>query len=924
MIRSLYILLLLSPLSLYGQLEITEEAFLIEEDFEWFLGNGFTPGGILEGTMNSDIVSTKSSDGSIVDFGDYVTTGEFARGISEGGRDLDGGIYAFNTGNNIAIGIKPTEKYYSPGYVKVKIQNKLHNSVIHTLQFSGDFYFNNTTDAKTELILSYSTNNKDFHKVDGSCFVTPGKSETGWQKVSRCFALTSDKHMLNIAKDEFYFLKLTIQAGDGCVIGDEIAIDNLRIVANPSVVFTEILQEPTSIDANDDGITSESEDEFIEFILPREEEVLDLSGWKIKIDGITRHIFPYGSGLIPGQGAVIFGGGTPLGDFGGVLLQTASTGSLSIPNTGLIITLTNEEDNEKASACIGSGLKNDAWHRKYIDGGPFIAHSSYDKDHPITFSPGKTIRAGKDIYLDDAIVWSNKTNSWIEYSDEHPGTDAVNVIINGSYNLSEGNIVCDNLTVNGTVTIPTGKFINMPEKTGNLINPGTFIVESGGIFLGPMVILGDVVIKRNTPWEDTDGRYSFIGSPVNDFIIGDLGGGFYFRYDEPTNSYVPVESGTVMITGIGYTIANKKELVFTGKPHTGRQIVPISKNTGPDEDYNLIANPYSAPVSYTSFMAENGPDGSGVVTGTVYLWDDGGSNTGTGTTSDFRIITAAGDAGGGTNTGSTYNGNFGTAQGFFVVGDTDTPASEINFTNEMRQTSGNEDEHFFRKADSQISRFKLSISDGDTYYETLLAFIDDATEGYDKKYDGPMFSVSEKAKIYSNIEDKKYSIQALPPVIEKVEIALGMDINKEDNYEINMHSMENVDFLNFYLYDQKTEEYINLKENDYTFEFDASQGENQHRFILIASSSRILALDESLEAQFRTFYDNGSLNVFLNDYNGTARISIFDISGKIINRFNGLFSQGLMRKQLNYSGNKVYLINIESAKQQYTAKFITH
>jgi len=922
--RSLLILLLLAPLSIYGQLEITEEALPIDEDFEWFLGNGFTPGGSLEGTIDSDIFWTKSRDGAIVDFGDYVTTGEFARGISEGGASLEGGIYAFNTGNNIAFGIKPTEKYYSPGYVNVKIQNKMPNSIIHSLQISYDIYYNNTTDVKTELKLYYSTNNQDFYKVDSSSFLTPDISDPGWQKISRSFALSSAQHLVNIKSDEFYFLKWRIQAGNGCVTGDEIAIDNFKITANPTVIFTEILQEPTSIDANGDEILSEAQDEFVEFILNKRKEVLDLSGWKIKINGITRHIFPYGSGLIPDQGAVIFGGGTPKGDFGGVLLQTASTGSLDIPNTGFEISLVDDEDNQKASAYIRSSLTNDAWHRKYYDGGPFIAHSSYDKDNPITHSPGKTIRGGNDIYLDDAIVWSNKTNSWVEYSDGDPATDAVNVIINGTYNLSEGNITCDNITVNGTLIIPSGKFIKMSEITGNLINPGSFNVESGGIFLSPLVILGDVVIKRNTPWGDTDGRYSFIGSPVKDFIIGDLGGGFYFRFDEPTNSYVSVESGSTMNTAVGYTIANKKELVFTGKPHSGTQTISISKNTGPDEDYNLIANPYSAPVSYTSFMTENGPDGSQVITGTIYIWDDGGSNTGSGTTSDFRIVTAAGDAGGTTYTGSTYNGNLGTAQGFFAVGDRDTPENEISFTNDMRQSSGNEDEHFFRKAESEISRFKLSISDGDTYYESLLAFVEDATEGYDKKYDGPMFSVSEKAKIYSYIEDKKYSIQALPPVIEKVEIELGIDIINDGKFEINLHSLENVDLLNFYLYDHKTDQYINLRENNYTFEFDATQGENQNRFVLIASTSRILAFEKSLENQFRTFYKNGTLSVFLDEYNGTANVSIFDISGKAVNRFNGLFSRGLMVKRLNYSGNKLYLLNIEIAEEQYTTKFISH
>lgn len=918
----LLLILILVPVSLFGQLKISQEEVSIKEDFEWFKGNGFTPGGSLEGTIDSDIVSTKSKEGSIVNFGDHVITGEFARGISEGEADLKGGIYAFNTGNNIAFGIKPSATYYSPGLVKIRIQNKIPNSTITSLQIGFDIYFNNTTDEKTELNLYYSTDNNCFYKIEGGCFQTPRSASPGWQKTSFSFILTSDLHGVKMENDAFYYIKWKIDTGNGCVKSDEVAIDNFEIIANPEIIFTEVLQQPVTIDANGDDLVSEKEDEFVEFILGKNAEILNLSGWKIKINGITQHVFPDGSGLISGQGAVVFGGGTPMGDFGGALLQTASTGSLEIPNESFTLTLTDAMDVEKASACIASSLVNEAWHRYPFNSGPFIPHSSINKDNPLTHSPGKKITGGENIYLDDAIVWNNKTNAWVEYSDGDQGTELVNVIINGSYDLSTGNIICDNMTVNGSLNIPPGKYVDMPDLSGNLVNPGIFIVESGGIFLSPGNILGDIIVKRNTPWSDSEGRYSFIGSPIKDFVIGDLGGGYYHRFDEPTNSYIPIESETVMSTGMGYTLANKRELVFSGKPHTGTQLVNISKNTG-SENYNLVANPYSAPISYDSFMEQNGPEGSQSVTGTIYLWDDGGSNAGTGSTADFRVITAAGDAGGTTNTGSTYNGNIGTAQAFFVVGDIDNNESGIIFNNNMRQISGNEDEHFFRKAESELSRFKLSIHDGNRFYETLIAFIDDATENYDKKYDGPLFSVSHSAKIYSYINENKFAVQALPSPRGKIEIQLGFDLISGGKYEIKMHSLENVDLLDFYLLDQKTGEMIDLRENNYLYTFNAEQGTNQNRFVLMATNSGIFSLDQSIENQFKSYYANGTLNIFLNDYNGSAKISIYNLNGKAVNIFEGLFSNGILEKRMNSISPKVYILNVELTENRYTAKFVT-
>jgi len=930
--KTLLFLLLMAPILLYGQIEITQEAVPIEEDFEWFLGNGFTPDEIVTGTMNSDVVSTRSNASTLVDFGDYVTSGEFARGISTGGASIAGGIYAFNTGGNTAFGAKPSSDYYTPGSIIAKIQNKtpaLPNDIIFTsLQVSYDIWYKNTTNNTTTVDLQVSGDNISYTSTDGvngEAFTTPGTAGGIWQKVHKHYVLTYDLNAISVPRDGFYYLKFAISTSNDMADCDEVAIDNFKVIANPSVIFTEILQKPTSIDANNDGIAEEWQDEFIEMIAYDKTEVTDMAGWKIYIDGMLRHIFPVGSGLAPDQAAVVFGGGTPMGDFGGVLLQTALTGYLDIPDNGEItITLTDASDIEKASTYIdtGSGLVNDSWH---LDGF-YIVHSTFAPSDPKTHSPGKQINA-IDSYLTYAYVWNSISLSWVEYYNEVgiPAFKDINYIINGEYMFTAGDFICYNLTINGTISIPNGKYV----EVGNyIINPGSFTVESGGMLLcsadesGNPKVLGEVTIKRNSPWGDSDGKYSFIGSPIKNYIIGDLGGSYHYKFNESTNSYIAVSPGEPMIPGIGYTSANKKELVFTGKPNAGEIIVNISKNTAGD-DFNLLSNPYAAPITYDDFMARNGPLGSQAITGTIYIWDDGGSNTGSGSSSDYRIVTAAGDAGGTSNTGSTWNGKIGSVQGLFVVSDPISVSTEVYFQENMRQYSGNGDSNFFRKAESEISRFKLGIGNGDTYYETLVAFIDDATNGYDKLYDGPMHSVSEKAKIYSYIEGKKYSIQAFSPILEKQVIGLGIDIPSDGKYQIDLHSLENVDHLELYLNDLKTGRMIDLRENNFVYEFIANKGLNQNRFILIASTSRIMALDESLESQFKINYSKGSLNVFLNNYDGGADVTIYDISGRIVNHFYGTFSQGNMTRKLNYSLNNLYIINLELTGKQYTTKFIT-
>jgi hypothetical protein len=99
------------------------------------------------------------------------------------------------------------------------------------------------------------------------------------------------------------------------------------------LVVNEILAYPPQLagDANGDGEANPVEDEFIEIVNTTLGEI-DLSGWQLGDALLVRHIFPAGTHLSPGGAIVVFGGGNPLGDFGGSLVQVASSGQLGLDN----------------------------------------------------------------------------------------------------------------------------------------------------------------------------------------------------------------------------------------------------------------------------------------------------------------------------------------------------------------------------------------------------------------------------------------------------------------------------------------------------------------------------------------------------------------------------------------------------------------
>ena len=138
-----------------------------------------------------------------------------------------------------------------------------------------------------------------------------------------------------------------------------------------------------------------------------------------------------------------------------------------------------------------------------------------------------------------------------------------------------------------------------------------------------------------------------------------------------------------MQPGVGYAVRYSsstkfsKTISYQGRFNTGNVNVNISNTNG---KYNLVGNPYPAPISSSSFLTAN----AGSIYGTLYLWDDDGSG-GTGyASSDYATCTSAGCTAG--NQGHKPNGNIFTGQAFFVESMTKT-SNAISFANSMKTST---------------------------------------------------------------------------------------------------------------------------------------------------------------------------------------------------------------------------------------------
>ena len=171
-------------------------------------------------------------------------------------------------------------------------------------------------------------------------------------------------------------------------------------VPDQGFIINEVLFDPPADlagDANGDGTRSPSEDEFIEFVNDSDREV-DLSGFTL-YDATNlatlepNHIFPEGTVVPPGGVYVLFGGGSPSGDFGTADVGVSTSGNMNLSNADDVITILDRDmnvfltfDTQVEGAGINFG-EDQAVTRAPDINGDFALHTSVNP--ALDYSPGK-------------------------------------------------------------------------------------------------------------------------------------------------------------------------------------------------------------------------------------------------------------------------------------------------------------------------------------------------------------------------------------------------------------------------------------------------------------------------------------------------------------------------------------------------------
>ncbi|WP_166921234.1 T9SS sorting signal type C domain-containing protein [Flavobacterium poyangense] len=484
--------------------------------------------------------------------------------------------------------------------------------------------------------------------------------------------------------------------------------------------------------------------------------------------------------------------------------------------------------------------------------------------------------------------------------------------------ISSGNT----LTITNGLTVANGGTLTF-ENNSSLVQKNNNATNSGIIRY-----------KRKTALRVYD--YGYWSTPVSPKKLVDVSpltlSDKYMGFNG--NGWVITNPNTVMTVGKGYiirgpqnhskTVREEFTAIFEGTPNNG----VINAETVEASKFYLVGNPYPSALDVNEFLKENT-----FMNGTLYFWTH---NTPISPTTNKYVADdyASFNLTGGVLTGPAPSGDdapgnnneepkgyVAAGQSFFISAE--TPGT-INFNNDMR-IGGDKNGQFFKpakpsKEKTTRNRIWLNMTNQETIFkQILLGYVDGATNGFDKNYDGESFDGNPNLDFYSIATDRNLVIQgrALPftdadiiPLGYRSAVAGGfsIEIGKIDGDLINK---------NVYLEDKTTGKIHNLKTGKYTFT--TAKGTFADRFVLRYTDKTLGTGDfENTENNVLVTVKNKVLKV-VSAKETIKEVTIYDVSGKQLYNKKKVGETELQIANLQ-SANQVLLIKITLDNNHTTTK----
>lgn len=549
---------------------------------------------------------------------------------------------------------------------------------------------------------------------------------------------------------------------------------------------------------------------------------------------------------------------------------------------------------------------------------------------------------------DDYTIWDG--TSWSNGNPE----PSKRIILTGDLSLSQNTSVCEVLIKSGTLTVESGISLIVQKQIINNLEAENFIVENNSnlVQIENFENQGAITYNRLTaPMNKSD--YTYWGSPVAGQITSELfaNPNNIFKWNVANQSWVNA-SGEVMDVGYGYIMRAptnfpgagqaKQTLAasFKGVPNNNDISVEVTadQNAQTSDPYSnavmsFLSNPYPSAITIDKFFTD--PDNASKITPTIYLWTHSTNPTPNteGTllhyaADDFAVYNLLGGIGAepdaNDNASKIPTGEIASGQGFFIKGS--VTGGTVTFKNTYRINEGQayDNSHFYRIAQKNHDKHRvwLSIQGNNTYKQTLVGYIDGASDELDV-YDSEVYEGGNPISIYSLLDTgKQLAIQGRAMPFDDIdEVQLGYKTTAAGDYAIHLDRFDGLfstEGQDIFLKDELMGSYHNLKDDAYTFYTDA--GSFEDRFSLVYRDA--LSISNPIEnGNWKVFSKDGSIEVVAHGFE-IKDISVYDMLGRKVSHAKNIFANSHSLEAIQ--ANQLLIVKVTTVDNQQLTKKISN
>ena len=416
---------------------------------------------------------------------------------------------------------------------------------------------------------------------------------------------------------------------------------------------------------------------------------------------------------------------------------------------------------------------------------------------------------------------------------------------------------------------------------------------------------------------DTLDNWHYISAPIDSNYMGAMCYKYFYGklYTESKGIYEWYDGKFPLIAGRGFTIRWNSTYVdpITNKPirpadrlvtipakisklHTGTITYPVTNTSGKGDGWNLVGNPYPCAIDMD---AANGWLNTNIDP-TVYVYDSQHQSYTT-----YNLTTHIG-----TNGGIRYIPSM---QGLYVHC---TANGVWSMDNRVRVAYN---QPFWKGEEistSNINQVRLLIKGNNFFDESVIAFANEATNGFDAMIDAyKLFSPEENVPQINTKTLENNSVKVALnnlPILKMYNSTVPVEITTgvAGKYTILANNLTIDPAVDVTLEDLKTKTFTDLRSSSYTFTTDAVSNENRFNVLFGARPTTI----KEINTENISIYGDHKQIVIKNNSGSTEKslVTVYDILGKQI-----------IEKNLEPNTTSIIDMNPSNAQSIYFVKMTT-